>query len=79
MQKLIEAAADMAKATVLEGNISATDLRDHKKNVAVKLAKSLAWTLIQNHPLYIAFTLALWGLAAFAALVLGIVAYFWFT
>lgn len=79
MQKIIEAAAEVAKATVLDGNITAADIRDNKKDVAVKLAKSLAWTLIQNHPLYIAFKMALWGVAAFAVIVLAVVAYFMFT
>jgi hypothetical protein len=79
MQKIIEAAAEVAKATVLDCTITAADLRENKKNVAAKLAKSLAWMFIQNHPLYIAIKLALWGLAAFAAVVLAIVAYFVFT
>jgi hypothetical protein len=79
MQKIIEAAAELAKATVLDGNITAADLRDDRKYVAVKLAKSLAWTLIQHHPLFIAFRLALWGLAAFVAVVLAIVVYFMIT
>jgi hypothetical protein len=78
MKKILEAAAEVAKSTVLDGNISAADLRDNKKKVAIGLAKSVAWTFIQNHPLYIAAKLALWGLAALAVLILGLVAYFMF-
>lgn len=78
MKKILEAAVDVAKSTVLDGNISASDVRDNKKKVAIGLAKSVAWTFIQNHPLYIAAKLALWGLAALAVLILGIVAYFMF-
>lgn len=37
--------------------------------------KTVAWTLIQNHPAYIALKLALCGLAALAVLVIAFVAY----
>ncbi|MCZ7861146.1 hypothetical protein O9X98_06970 [Agrobacterium salinitolerans] len=78
MKKILEAAAEVAKSTVLDGNITAADLRDNKKKVAVGLAKSVAWAFIQNHPLYIAIKLALWGLAALAVLIICLVGYFTF-
>jgi predicted polyphosphate/ATP-dependent NAD kinase len=78
MKKLLEAVADVAKTTVLDGNMPAVDVRDNKKKVAVGLAKSVAWAFLQNHPVYIVAKLALWGIAALAVLILGVVGYFTF-
>lgn len=69
---------DFAKNAVLEGGISATDLRTNKKQAAFKLAKTTAWFFIQNHPAYIAIKFGFYAFAALAVLVIGGICYFSF-
>ena len=54
MKELLKLATEIGKSSVLDGTINANDLRNNKKQLAVKLAKTAAWTLVQRHPLFIA-------------------------
>lgn len=76
LRKLLQASAEAGKSAVLDGTLNPSDLKGNKKKVAFALAKSIAWTLVRNHPAYIMLKLALWGLAALAILIVaGVIAY----
>jgi hypothetical protein len=68
MKELLKLATEIGKASVLDGTINATDLRNNKKQMAVKLAKTAAWTLVQRHPLFIAIKYGAFA-AAFVLLI----------
>lgn len=76
MKELLRVAADVGKASVLDGTVNANDLRTNKKQLAIKLAKTAAWTLIQRHPLFIAIKYGL--IAAASVLVLSLIAALYF-
>lgn len=46
MKELLKLATEIGKSSVLDGTINANDLRNNKKQLAVKLAKTAAWTLV---------------------------------
>jgi hypothetical protein len=76
IKKLLQAAAEVGKTAALDGTLNAADIRANKKKVAFSLVKSVAWTLVQNHPAYIMLKLALWGFGTFALLIIvGVIAY----
>lgn len=76
IKKLLQAAAEAGKTAALDGTLNAADMRSGKRRIAFSLAKSVAWTLVQNHPAFIMLKLALWGLAAVAVLIaIGVIAY----
>lgn len=76
IRKLLEAAAEAGKTAALDGTLNSADLKGNRKKVAFSLAKSIAWTLVQNHPAYIMLKLALWGFGALAFLIVaGVIAY----
>lgn len=54
MKELLKLAAEIGRSSVLDGTINVNDLRNNKKELAVKLAKTAAWTIVQRHPLFIA-------------------------
>jgi hypothetical protein len=68
MKELLKVAAEIGKASVLDGTINANDLRTNKTQLAVKLAKTAAWALVQRHPLFIAFKYGAFA-AAFVLLI----------
>jgi len=78
MKNILNAALEVAKSSALDGSINAADLRNNKKKVAFGLAKSVAWTLVQHHPLYIALKLAMWGAVGILALILALVVWWAF-
>lgn len=76
IKKLLQAAAEVGKTAALDGTLNAADIRANKKKVALSLAKSVAWTLVQNHPAYIMLKLALWGFGALVLLIIaGVITY----
>jgi hypothetical protein len=76
MKELLKVAADIGKASVLDGTINANALRGNKKRLAVNLVKTAAWTLIQRHPLFIAIKYGLIAAATVLVLILIGVLYF---
>lgn len=76
MKELLKVVTDIGKASVLDGTLNANDLRTNKKQLAVKLAKTAAWTLIQRHPLYIAVKYGM--IAVTSVLILIVVASLYF-
>jgi hypothetical protein len=76
IKKLLQAAAEAGRTAALDGTLNSSDIRNNKRKVAFSLAKSIAWTLVENHPAYIMLKLALWGIAAVGILiVVGVIAY----
>lgn len=76
IRKLLQAAAEAGKTAALDGTLNPSDLKGNKKKVAFSLAKSIAWTLVRNHPAYIMLKLALWGFGVLALIVVaGVIAY----
>jgi protein-S-isoprenylcysteine O-methyltransferase Ste14 len=76
IKKLLQAVVEAGKSAAIDGTLKASDIKNNKKKVAFSLAKSVAWTLVQNHPAYIMLRLAIWGIVILAALIaVGIVAY----
>jgi hypothetical protein len=76
IKKLLQVAAEAGKTATLDGTLNSSDIRDNKGKVAFSLAKSIVWTLVENHPAYIMLKLALWGIAAVGILIVaGVVAY----
>ncbi|NTF18202.1 hypothetical protein G6L37_07265 [Agrobacterium rubi] len=77
MKNLIKTAFGIAASSALDGTLNANDLRSNKKKVAITLAKSVGWTIVQNHPAYIMAKLVLWALGAVIFLLLaGVIAWF---
>lgn len=79
MKGILSAVIEVAKTSALDGSINRADVRNNKKKVALGLAKSVAWTLVQRHPLYIAFRLAMWGVISVAVIVFLLVLWFTFS
>lgn len=68
MKDLIKLGLELGKNSVLDGTLNANDLRNNKKQMAVKFVKTAAWTLIQRHPLFVGIKYGFMALAAFAIL-----------
>lgn len=76
IRKLLQAAAQAGKTAALDGTLNPSDLRGNERKVAFPLVKSIAWTLVQNHPAFIMLKLALWGFGLLALIVVaGFIAY----
>jgi hypothetical protein len=78
MKALFNLVADIGKNAVLDGTVNSNDLRHNKKQMAVKLAKTAAWTLIQRHPFFIAVKYGAIAVVALLVVILLAVAYFAF-
>ena len=78
MNELLKLASEIGKSSVLDGTLNINDLRNNKKQLAVNLAKTAAWTLVQRHPLFIAVKYGAIAVAIALLIVLIGVLYFVF-
>lgn len=71
MKNIIKTVMDIAASSAMDGTLNAKDLKHNKKKVAFALAKTVGWTIVQNHPAYIMAKLVLWGIAAVIFLIVA--------
>jgi hypothetical protein len=77
MKELIKFAAEIGKASVLDGTINSNDLLHNKKQLTVKLAKTAAWTLVQRHPLFLAIKFGVFLTIFILLMIFAAAFYFW--
>lgn len=71
MKNLVKLVLGIAASSALDGTLNARDLKNNKKKAAFALAKTVGWTIVQNHPAFILAKLVFWGVCAFLVLVVA--------